>query len=866
MNIEMKDKPNKVKAGEIETREDGFFIKGKFFFPIGFNYWPRDVAIRIWKQFDPNAIERELKIIHENGFNCIRMFILWEDLNPRLNTLDDDFYTKFDIFVQLAKKYKVYLNPTLLIGHMSGQDWFPKYLLLPNSEQEIERINKIILEYKSRGMTDISDLTHIKEEHKKIIKEFGSKPISYQLIKLPPRKIKEGYIRDIYLDQTTLNNSIMQIRELLGRYKDEPIIFSWDLSNENQYWMKPKSPRIGREYMKLMYETMKKADPNHPITYGMGKLTEITNFNSYGQDSFADFNDYYSVHVYPGPFYYPMTLRFLDFYTLYKLGFEVNIARVSGKPVQFQEFGIPDMLIKLKILKGKRLLRGYYNVAVWSALMNFVRHGILSWCFVDFAKSQKKEEPYNHKKMELSFGNFDADYKIKESGRVMKRLAEFMNKIDFSKFKMKEPQVGIVMPENYNDYISNQKDRRPIESKNAADEKVNATINSGNSGPQISDSSLGPKSSDSDFADSDNPLKEIKSEKALIDNNINQTKALFSAYLYCKMNGITPEFIDLNALSKDSNLKNRIKLLILPNLKKLSQKSVNLLINFIKSGGAIYISTNDFIPYQLFKDLGINFELKEEIIAPKKKMILKKHPKKINLRLLPSKSIHSSTKTSLKGENNEIKLITLNPQINLEKDVLTTIANVELNTNSIFDEYRPIIKAELNRAQTIEIGWCFSHENQKDQKSSNNTPGKLFFLINSPEINHTFIRNAYRKENFEKFYNFLFESSKIDRDVIHDNKMIECGIFYSENQDANKTAKTPRILIALNHEFKINSVNIKLKEGFTEIKEIFNRNDFSTNTNTLKPVIKAEKHHDKVLRSEIKLKLAPLKERIFLIK
>ena len=39
----------------------GFIVNEKRFFPLGFNYWPRDMAIYLWKEHDSRVIERDFE-------------------------------------------------------------------------------------------------------------------------------------------------------------------------------------------------------------------------------------------------------------------------------------------------------------------------------------------------------------------------------------------------------------------------------------------------------------------------------------------------------------------------------------------------------------------------------------------------------------------------------------------------------------------------------------------------------------------------------------------------------------------------------------------------------------------------------------
>jgi endo-1,4-beta-mannosidase len=470
------------------------------------------MAVYLWEEYKPHIIEREMKIISQLGANCIRMFIRWEDLNPIMGKVDESLFSKFDDFIQHAKKYDIKLIPTLLIGHMSGQDWFPQWLLL--SEDDKERID-----------------------------------VKNQIIGKPPEGKEECFIRDIYTDKQAVENSKLQLKVLLERYKNNKTILSWDISNENQYWMEPKTPKIGTEYVKNMVKFMKSIDPNHPITYGMGKPDEPSGFISFGKKGFAKYLDYYSVHVYP-EWLYPMTANIIDFYISYRIAYECCLAKLTSLPVQLQEFGLSDMFFPLINKETKhKLIYGYFNVALWDVVLNEIKAGALAWDFSDFLPKLKQRNPYDHKQFELYFGAVDDEYNMKPGGLAFQKFSEFIQEFDLSKYHAKKPKVAIILPDKFNKFIIVENERDILE-----------------------------------------------------ENSLNHSKALFSSFIYTKMCHRNVDFISFNLTDTDLEKYN---VLILPNAYNLSKKTVDTILTFLHSGEnrIVYISSNNFLPESLFGKL-----------------------------------------------------------------------------------------------------------------------------------------------------------------------------------------------------------------------------------------------------------------------
>ncbi|MEX2729252.1 MAG: cellulase family glycosylhydrolase, partial [Candidatus Sigynarchaeum springense] len=500
----------------MATKQNGFYVDGKYFYPVGVNYWPRDTAVYQWPEYDEKAVEHEFSLMKAMGINCIRCFIKWTDLLApgSRDSIDDSFFPKFAHFHDTAARHGIKLIPTFFIGHMSGQDWFPDWFNVTGADVQAG--------------------------------------VPFQVIRLPPRKRRSGKVRDIYLDDAVYRAAFAQLDALLPKYKDSSTILSWDLSNENQYMMPPSRPEHGAAYMRRLRERIRQLDSNHPVTLGMGKFSEKTGFHSFGEHSFAAHEDYYSVHSYLVP-YYPMSINLLDYYTSYKTEFDVRMARASGIPVQQQEFGISNLVFALRRKQTRDLLLGgYYRTAIWGSFAGGSRHGILAWCFADFARSMAKRNPYAHKPWELQFGVLDRAYQPKITGKELARFASIAKVIDVEHLAISPSRVAIIFPENYLEY----KDLH---------------------------------ASKAELLD-DNPIRKHKYLVPHVDCLQNQNRALFSAFVFCRMAGVMPDFLPAGAPLDG------YKVAILPNVKTMSDAMHAQLDAFMATGGFVYISSNDFVP------------------------------------------------------------------------------------------------------------------------------------------------------------------------------------------------------------------------------------------------------------------------------
>jgi len=409
-----------VRAG-VSARPEGLFIDGRYFFPVGVNYMPRDSAVYLWQEFDPGRIAKEFQLLHSMGLNTIRTFVFWSDLNPAPGKICPENLDRIQTLLDLAGQNQIKVILTLNTGHMSGENWYPKWM-------RCSAIQK--------------DAVCVKE------------PYLMSQLHLPHKS------RSIYEDKPAQDNAMLQAKALAERFKDHPALLYYDLGNENQYWQRPRTPELGQKYVAAMVAEIKKHDPNHPVAIGMGKFLEQTGFESYGEFGINAVEDLYIVHTYPAG-YYPPSAKTVDRFVTYYAGFENNLSGSAGLPVQFQEFGMSAAYLAAMSGEERELrLAGYYRNSLWGALLAGANAGALGWCFADFSPLLASRRPYNTHAYELYFGVVDREYNLKSSGVELKRFAEITREILAQPASPHFDPVAIVLPENYMNFPSG-KERKP---------------------------------------------------------------------------------------------------------------------------------------------------------------------------------------------------------------------------------------------------------------------------------------------------------------------------------------------------------------------------------------------------------------------
>ncbi len=94
---------------------------------IGANFWSRTGGPRMWIRYDGAVVREELALLAEHGCNVTRSFCFWPDFVPAPEQLDESVMERFSDFLDAHAEVGIGTIPTLIVGHMSGENWDPAW-------------------------------------------------------------------------------------------------------------------------------------------------------------------------------------------------------------------------------------------------------------------------------------------------------------------------------------------------------------------------------------------------------------------------------------------------------------------------------------------------------------------------------------------------------------------------------------------------------------------------------------------------------------------------------------------------------------------------------------------------------------------
>lgn len=253
-----------------------FSRDGRNFLVVGAHWVPAKAAMQWPTQWDLKDVEADFAKMKELGFNTVRFDLMWAWFEPRPGDYNPEAFAQFDELIKLAKKYRIYLNPTLFVGGEVGEAYWDvpwRHGRDPQSDPEMLRL----------------------ETNHAI--EFGR------------------------------------------RYGKETAILAWDLTDEPPFWISAATTTdaMAVNWTRLIASGIRKYDKMHPIVVGVS--TQDITHGPFRPDVIKDEVDYFSVHPYTiytqDLFPDPMVSE----RGTYGPAFETALSAAAGRPVMIQEMG-----------------------------------------------------------------------------------------------------------------------------------------------------------------------------------------------------------------------------------------------------------------------------------------------------------------------------------------------------------------------------------------------------------------------------------------------------------------------------------------------------------------------------------------------
>jgi len=259
-------------------RLDGSYFShdGERFIPVGAHWIPAKTGLQWPLSWNSQEIEADFAKMQELGFNTVRLDLFWAWFEPRPGDYNPEAFKQFDYLVSLARRYKIYLHPTLFIGGEVGEAFWDvpwRQGRHPHSDPEMLRLQ-----------TD-------------------------------------------------------HAAELARRYRDEGAILAWDLTDEPPYWIAAESTTdaMAINWTRLISGAMRRFDQQHLIV--VGTSMEDVGHGPFRPDIIRDEVDFFSVHPYTIYAQNLFPDAMVSERGTYGAAFQTALSAGAGRPAMIQELG-----------------------------------------------------------------------------------------------------------------------------------------------------------------------------------------------------------------------------------------------------------------------------------------------------------------------------------------------------------------------------------------------------------------------------------------------------------------------------------------------------------------------------------------------
>ncbi len=349
------------------------------FLPIGAHWVPAKTGLQWPLEWDEADLEADFAKMKDLGFNTVRFDLFWSWFEPRPGDYNPEAFLQLDVFVRLAHQYGIYLHPTLFIGGEVGDAYWD----------------------------------------------------------VPWR---QG--RHPHADPEMLRLESDHAAELARRYRDEPAILAWDLTDAPPFWVVADQTKdaMAINWTHRIAMSLRREDPGHALC--VGTSVEDLNHGPFRPDNLAADVDFFSVHPYSIYTFDRFPDPMLSERGAYAAAFQTALSRGAGQPVMIHEFGASSAQYSPERIAAFDRVTFYSGLAAGAC-------GFLAWCYTDAAPKLYRQVPYLRAAHETQFGLTTWDRHDRPRGEVLRAFSRLLGQMDFTDLEPSPGEAALIVPHEW---------------------------------------------------------------------------------------------------------------------------------------------------------------------------------------------------------------------------------------------------------------------------------------------------------------------------------------------------------------------------------------------------------------------------------
>ena len=249
--------------------------------------------------------------------------------------------------------------------------------------------------------------------------------------------------RNMYNDPEMLKLERKHAETLAERYGKNPVIFSWDISDEPYYYGGNTDADTATNWVSTLYKAIKSKDKMHPITLGFDNNHIVQN-TGFQVERLLPVQDFFSVCAYP-----IYGLKTPEAHTSMRSTYFTSFF------IRFSQFRKPVLLSEgpgtTTVWTSHQRAGEYYRVVMYSSFINGSM-GVMPWILYDYDSQHHQRFPLDDKPFETSFGILRSNGEEKPPARELSKFAQVTRKVDLERFHFKKPEAALLTPKDYYKY------------------------------------------------------------------------------------------------------------------------------------------------------------------------------------------------------------------------------------------------------------------------------------------------------------------------------------------------------------------------------------------------------------------------------
>ena len=384
--------------GAAAEGKQEFLESGKLAF--GVNYWASRTATRMWQDWQPDEIAKDLDVIKAQGFGFLRVFPRWDVFQPI-----------WEVHSPNRKKSEVYLTA----------DELPR----PETPAGYAGVDEKMME-RFEAFCDLCAQRDLK-----LVVCVMTGQMTFRIF--VPQAL-QGL--DLYADPMALKWERRFIDYFVRRMKHHRAIAAWESGNETCCLGPIASPDAVEAWLALIHGTFRLADPSRPVIGPNG--TDITG-GPWRVDCISALSDVLAVHPYnmwsKAYLHDGNGIR----NALLAASQNMVVEQIGGRPCFVEEHGVR----RAESLSRDNVAR-YVRGLCWNLWAMDCR-GLGWWCAFD--QDNQLIPPYDWREPYLELGIFKSDRSPYPAAAAVRRFQDMLGKLPFARLPKAKSDCVIVVPD-----------------------------------------------------------------------------------------------------------------------------------------------------------------------------------------------------------------------------------------------------------------------------------------------------------------------------------------------------------------------------------------------------------------------------------